>query len=362
MKSLQNGQVQVPGIQQQAQGLPTANGQPQAFRNPANPTAAPTSQAQISQAAAQVRVANGLQNGAIGGALAGLTPQQIHALQQSGRLNAQASAANIAQLAHMQQQRAFQLQQAQLQQAQQNPSLAAAHLSPTAAQQHHQQQQLLAALQRQQALSVNGVNGVSATSNTSNGNGMMGQLTNSQQQALLSLQQQIHNQHPHLPLEQVRALAQERFKAHIRNHVTQTALNAAAGNAATGVQNQALAQQHLGLHGHHNNAQMMAAFAAAQNSIGTVSSPSNSAAVLAAQNMVTSNGLGAKGLNGTGVVHSPTQMYRNMNMHATQQARLSGSPAMVPARPDSRAGTPNGMVRSASGASASPTLGSGLGR
>jgi len=190
---------------------------------------------------------------------------------------------------------------------------------------------------------------------------MMGQLTNAQQSALIQLQQHIHQQHPHLPAEQVRALAQERLKTQIRN-MSQTALAAAAGSASNGIQNQALAQQHLGLHGH-GNAQMMAAFAAAQNSIGPISSPSNPATVLAQQSMITSNSLGpTKGLNGTGVVHSPTQMYRNMNIHAAQQARLSGSPGMVPARPDSRAGTPNGMVRSASGASASPPLGSGLGR
>lgn len=328
------------------------NGQVQTFRSAAAPSAGPMPQAHISQAGAQVRAANG-------GGVSGLTAQQIQALQQS-RLNPQTNPGDMARLAAIQQQRQMQFQQAQMSQ---NPGLAAAHLSPNAIQQQQQQQlqqqQMLAAFQRANNLGVNGVaNGIS---NISNGSSLTGQLTNQQQAAYVQLQQHIHQQHPHLPQEQVRALAQERLKSQMRTAMSQTALAAASGSAAAGLPNQSLANQHLGLHGH-SNAQMMAAFAAAQNSLGT-GSPGNSAAAMAAQGVVTANSLPpSKNLTGPGLVNSPTQMYRNMNIHAAQQARLSGSPGMIPAQLNSRAGTPSGMVRTPSGTSASPTIGSGPGR
>jgi chromatin modification-related protein VID21 len=325
---------------------------------------------QVNQAA---RVQNAIQNGVVNGmGMAGLSQvQQLQALQnlqqQAGRMGQ--NSAEAAQLAA--------LQQRQLQQMGQLPSqtanLVAAHLSPSGGNmQNTHQQQILAAMQRANFANANGLGGMNAmgASPTS--------AATSLNNTVLSLMHRIQQSNPHLTADQIRRLATEQ----VRRQMNQNALAAAsgassvAGLAGLPSQQAALAQQHLGLHGQ-TNPQMLAAYAAhaaqqqaaqqqAQNAgLGPMVSPAQglAAAVMAQGQQMSSNAAAA-------LTNSPTQMYgrpmsAQAHVAAAHHQRLpSGSPGLVPARPDSRGGpggTPglaNGMVRSMSGtASQSPILG-----
>jgi hypothetical protein len=315
---------------------------------------------QIAQNGQPRMSANGLQTSVMGGmGLAGVSQaqaQQILAMQQQQRLPNQASTENLR----------MQMQQRQLQMQQQlpgqTPSLAAAHLSPSGANMPQNQQQIMAAVLQRAALvngsangmagGVSGIGAIAGVSSTSGNPGMSsqqpGQLSSGHTPTLIAYQHQIQQKYPHLSHDQVRGMANESLKSQIR----QSALNAAAGGAG-GMQSQNLAQQHLGLHGQaqQQQQQMMAAAFAAQNGLNGSGMP------------------GANAPNGS----SPTQMYRNVAAsHQAVTRMTSGSPAGMGAgmgaggavqMSDSRSGTPNGMVRSLSGASGSPIMGgNGMGR
>jgi len=136
-------------------------------------------------------------------------------------------------------------------------------------------------------------------------------------------------------MDQVRALANDKMK----QRMSQSALTAATGmSPASALQQQAAVAQQQQLQ--HNQQALAAAFAAAQSTMG---------------------------MPGVGQGGSPTPLYRAMQMAQQQQmqgqaqgaspqvARLeSGSPALQAARPDSRGGLAQGMVRSVSGKGGSP--------
>jgi hypothetical protein len=325
-----------------------ANGQPhpqqtlstaQQIRN-ASVTQAAAAQGQVAQAIAQPRIAtNGIPNSAMGTAvMAGMNAQQIHALQQAGRLPAAVNG-DMSRLAAIQQHRQLAALQQQAQLA--NPGLAA-HMSGAAngITPAQAQQQLLATLQLQQQqrnlAAMNAVNGSSPNPNPSSiaaNAAQQSQLAGMASTSMLNLIQQIQRQFPQYSIDQVRALANEKMK----QRMTQSALTAATGmSSASALQQQAaVAQQQL----HHNQQALAAAYVAAQST------------------------MGMPGQLGVGQGGSPTPIYRAMQAQMAQQmqsqvqgaspqvARLgSGSPALQAARPDSR----GGMVRSVSGKGGSP--------
>jgi hypothetical protein len=355
MKAALMQRKQVNGQPHQQQPLSTA----QQIRNVGVPQAT-AAQGQVAQNVNQPRIAtNGIPNGAIGTAvMAGMSAQQLQALQQAGRLPT-AMNGDMPRLAALQQQRQLAaLQQAQLA----NPGLTA-HMSNSAngITPNQAQQQLLATLQLQQQQratlaamgGVNGVNGSLAPNpNPSSISAQPSQLAGMASSTMLSLIQQIQRQFPQYSIEQVRALANERMK-----RMTQNALAAATGagmspaSAASALQQQAAAaqqQQQQQQQQQHN--QLAAVFAAAQST------------------------MGIPGPLGVGQGGSPTPLYRAMQAQMAQQqqqqqmqgqsqgagaspqvARLgSGSPALATARPDSRGGMAQGMVRSVSGKGGSP--------
>jgi chromatin modification-related protein VID21 len=357
-------QGQIPLSQQQMAAAAAAAAAQR--RNAMGATQNMPQQASVPQANQAARVQNPSQNGMN---IAGLTQaQQLQALQnlqQAGRMSQNTDAAQLAAL-----------QQRQLQQMGQLPSqtanLVAAHLSPSGGNmQNTHQQQLLAAMQRANFANANALAGMNAmgTSPTS-------AASNSLNNTILSFMHRIQQSNPHLTADQIRRLATEQ----VRRQMNQNALAAASGASSVAAlaglpsQQAALAQQHLGLHGQ-ANPQMLAAFAAhaaqqqahqqVQNvGLGPMATPAQGlAAAVMAQGQQMSNAN----------TNSPTQMYgRPMSVQAQQVAAAhqrmpSGSPGLVPARPESRggAGTPgltNGMVRSMSGtASQSPILGGNTG-
>jgi hypothetical protein len=333
-RKLANGQPN------QQQPLPTA----QQIRN-VSVTQAAAAQAQVAQAVAQPRIAaNGIPNGSMGTAvMAGMSAQQIQVLQQAGRLPAAVNG-DMSRLAAIQQHRQLAALQQQAQLA--NPGLAAqmsgAANGMSAAQ---AQQQLLAQLQVQQQqrnlAAMNAVNGVNGSPNPNAGTIAANAAQQSQMAAstaMLGLIQQIQRQFPQYTVDQVRALANEKMK----QRMSQSALTAATGMSPASVlqQQAAVAQQQ---HHQHNQQALAAAFAAAQST------------------------MGMPGQLGVGQGGSPTPLYRAMQIAAQQQmqgqaqgaspqvARLgSGSPALQAARPDSRGGMAQGMVRSVSGKGGSP--------
>jgi hypothetical protein len=323
----------------------------------ANGQTAPQQQSATPQNSQATRVPSTMQNGVVNGiGMSGMTQaQQLQALQNL-RMGQQNST-DSAQLAALQQ-RQLQQMAAGGQLPSQTANLVAAHLSPSAGgMQNPQQQQILLAMQRASMNGVHGMNGMGAmgTSPTSSGNSAVNN-------ALLSYMNRISHANPHWTAEQVRRIAVDS----LRRGMSQNALSLASGASSTanmglqGLQGQQAAlaaQQQIGLQ--QANTQMMAAAYAHghQNALGPMVSPAQGLAAAMSQQSLPSN-----------AAHSPTQMYRPMSAQAqvaaAHQRMPSGSPGLVPARPDSRggAGTPvgmaSGMVRSMSGtASQSPILG-----
>jgi hypothetical protein len=329
-----------------------SNGQPhpqqplstaQQIRN-VSVTQAAAAQGQVAQAIAQPRLTtNGIPNGAMGTAvMAGMNAQQLQALQQAGRLPAAVNG-DMSRLAAIQQHRQLAALQ---QQAQLANSGLAAHMSGSAnGITPAQQQQLLATLQLQQQqrnlAAMNAVNGSSPNPNPSSiaaNAAQQSQLAGIASTSMLNLIQQIQRQYPQYSIDQVRALANEKMK----QRMSQSALTAATGmSPASALQQQAAVAQQQQLQ--HNHQALAAAFAAAQST------------------------MGMPGQLGVGQGGSPTPLYRAMQMAQQQQmqgqaqgaspqvARLgSGSPALQAARPDSRGGMAQGMVRSVSGKGGSP--------
>jgi hypothetical protein len=278
--------------------------------------------------------------------MAGMSAQQLQALQQAGRLPTAVNG-DMTRLAAIQQQRQLAvLQQAQLA----NPGLTAHMSGANGITSTQAQQQLLATLQLQQQqraslAAMNAVNGVNGSSPNPNAGSIAanvaqhGQLAGMASSSMINLVQQIQRQFPQYTVDQVRALANEKMK----QRMSQNALSAATGmSSASALQQQAVVAQQQQQH-QHNQQALAAAFAAAQS---TMSMP---------------------GQLGVGQGGSPTPIYRAMQAQMAQQmqgqsqvgspqvARLgSGSPALQAARPDSRGGMAQGMVRSASGKGGSP--------
>jgi hypothetical protein len=282
--------------------------------------------------------------------------QAIQNLQRAGQLNLQ--------------------RQQQIQQMGQLPSqtanLVAAHLSPSGGMQNaHQQQLLAAAIQRSNYANNNGFAGMNglSTSPTS--------AANSINSHLVLMIQQLQAQHPGLSFDQARQVATER----LRVRMSRDAQAIASGNAMGLTQQQLAAAGHMNLNGQATQQQMLAALAHAQQqqqvqngTLGPMASaPQGLAAVMAQQGQSPTNPISSP--NPGLVANSPTQMYRGVPAAVAAANRLgSGSPGLVPARPDSRGsihvGTPGGlgagMVRSASnmsgvsnGGAGSPVIGAG---
>jgi hypothetical protein len=306
-------------------------------------TQAAAVQGQVAQAIAQPRMAtNGIPNGAIGTAvMAGMSAQQIQALQQAGRLPATVNG-EMSRLAALQQHRQLAALQ---QQAQLNPGLAAHMAGSANGITSAQQQQLLASLQmQQQQRNLAAMNAMNGSPNPNVGSmaanaAQQSQLAGMASTSMLNLIQQIQRQFPQYTMDQVRQLANEKMK----QRMSQSALTAATGMStasAASMQQQVAAAQQQQLQ--HNQQALQAAFAAAQSTMGMP---------------------GQMGVQGG----SPTPIYRAMQAQMAQQmqgqaqgaspqvARLgSGSPALQAARPDSRGGLAQGMARSVSGKGGSP--------
>jgi hypothetical protein len=397
-----NGQVPQ-NVQQQAQALAAA--QQSRLQPPTQAPATPQASVAQPQTTPKFSVTGGLQNPNVAATLGfssmGVSPQQAQqfaALKAAGKVPQNIDLAQFLLIQQQQAQRQMLAAQAAQSQAQaQNSGLGATHLSPNSNANGMQasQQHMLAAMQQQRAAMSNlAANNAMAgiMGSPSNGHGLgngMGrmQINPSAAAAIMTLAQQFMNQNPHLSADQARAAAELRIKQSLQ----QSAAAAASGNIAmqglasfangtnslSPQQQQALAQQHLGL----NMAQQQQQGVAASNAQAQMMAfAANNGFAHPNQAAMHLSMAGMGGMN-NGSGGSPTQMFRGVNLgsmgsiglgslggvnlnglSAPQQAQLlqshqqqlqlqaqaqaqaqarlsSGSPGLMPARPESRAGT-----------------------
>jgi len=246
----------------------TQNGTPNSASGPSPPNAsmgAPNQQQNPSSAggnmnpprpsSSQSQLPNGLAT-TTGAAMAGMQPAmpaaQIQALLQQQTMQ------NQQRLPNQQNTEAIRLamqRQAMIQQQQQqqgllqnagmgghNSNLAAAHLSPAnAAMQNPQMLAALAAVQRQNQGHMNGIgNNMGAGGNQTSPRvnhvgvaGGNGQLSSGHTPTINTIMNQVHQQNPGLPIDQIRLIAQDRLKGYLAR-MQQQAAAAAAGNSPIG--------------------------------------------------------------------------------------------------------------------------------
>lgn len=262
-------------VQRQQQALQAANlanrqtqsGTPNSAGGPSPPTAtmpAPNLQQQVSSAngainpprpsSSQGQLPNGLTPNAavtMGGMPSGMPAAQMQALmaQQQQNMQNQQRMPNqqnteAIRLAMQRQGMILQQQQNLLQSggmANHNSNLAAAHLSPANAGMQNPQMLAAMAAARQNQGHMNGVGnsmggGGNQTSPRVNHVGVAGvgtgngTLSSGHTPTINTIMQQVHQQNPTLPIEQVRMIAQERLKGYLQR-IQQQAVTAAAGNS-----------------------------------------------------------------------------------------------------------------------------------